>query len=233
MATHIASVVQAGSPAHRRQHDSLLAGVEKRVLVWMAERLPKAVNSDHLTALGLASMFGVGLAFWLAAWYPTIALPLVPVLLAVNWFGDSLDGTLARVRQRQRPRYGFYVDHVIDLVGSVALFAGLAASGFMDPRMALGALTAFLLVSAESYLATHSRGVFNMSFLGWGPTEMRILVAIGAVRLVWGASVTPLGFGPFRLFDLGGAIAIAGLAIAFIALTARNARSLYEEETTW
>jgi len=218
---------------HLRQHHSVLAGAEKRALVWIAERLPPRVNSDHLTALGLCSMIGVGAAFWVAARHPFVALPLVPVLLAVNWFGDSLDGTLARVRQRQRPRYGFYVDHVVDVTGSVALFGGLAASGYMDPRLASAVLVAFLLLSAESYLATCTRGIFNMSFLGWGPTELRILLAAGALKLLWGSTVEPFGLDPVRLFDAGGAIALVGMLAAFVILAVRNGRALYQEETTW
>src|SRR5204863_529945 len=101
--------------------------------------------------------------------------------LAANWFGDSLDGTLARVRDQQRPRYGYYVDHVIDLAGAAALFAGIAASGLMQMWIALALAAAFFLVSAESYLATHARGLFRLSFAGFGPTELRLVLAAGAV----------------------------------------------------
>ena len=106
----------------------------------------------------------------------------VVVSLATNWFGDSLDGTVARVRGQQRPRYGFYVDHVIDVAGTTLLLAGIACSGLMNPFIALVTLVLFLIVSAESYLATHAVGVFRMSFLGFGPTELRLVVAAGAVR---------------------------------------------------
>ena len=104
--------------------------------------------------------------------------------LLLNWFGDSLDGTVARVRDQQRPRYGYYVDHVIDLAGTALLFAGLAASGYMSPTIATLVVAAFFLVSAETYLATHARGVFKMAFIGVGPTELRILLAAGAIALI-------------------------------------------------
>ena len=104
--------------------------------------------------------------------------------LLLNWFGDSLDGTVARVRDQQRPRYGYYVDHVIDLAGTALLFAGLAASGLMSPLIATLVVAAFFLVSAEAYLATHARGVFKMAFIGVGPTELRILMAAGAIALI-------------------------------------------------
>lgn len=216
---------------HTRVHESLLAGPEKRALVWMARRMPAWVTSDHLTALGLVSMAGVGLSFWLTGSRPSIGVPLVVACLALNWFGDSLDGTVARVRDQQRPRYGFYVDHVIDLAGTAMLFAGLGASGFMSPLVAVLVVAAYFLVCAESYLATHSRGVFTMAFMGVGPTELRILLAIGALRLIDGPFVSPFGLGPVRLFDIGGVIGAAGMVAAFIVTSSANARALYVEET--
>ena len=181
---------------HVRQHNSILAAAEKRALIWMATRLPRWVNSDHLSGLGLASMAGAGLAFVLAASDPVAGASLVVLCLLLNWFGDSLDGTLARVRDQQRPRYGYYVDHVIDLAGTAMLFAGLAASGYMSPAIAALVVAAFFMVSAETYLATHSRGVFKMAFLGVGPTELRILLAAGALALINTPMVSPFGRGP-------------------------------------
>jgi phosphatidylglycerophosphate synthase len=168
-------------------------------------------------------------SFWLAQ-YGLPALVGVVVSLALNWFGDSLDGTLARVRRQERPRFGFYVDHVIDIAGASMLFGGLAASGFMSPVVALGVLSAYLLVSAEVYLATHVRGVFRMTFLGVGPTELRILLAVGVAALAWRPMVSPFGFGPFRLFDVGGVVAIAGMVVAFVAAAVRNTRALFDAE---
>jgi phosphatidylglycerophosphate synthase len=139
-----------------RSLTSVLAPIEKRTLTWIARRLPPWVNSDHLTILALVGMAGVGGAYWLAHITP-VGLPLAVVGLAVNWFGDSLDGTLARVRNQQRPRYGFYVDHVVDAVGAVFLFAGLGASGYMDWTVAAGLLVAYLLLVVETFLATHTR----------------------------------------------------------------------------
>ena len=141
---------------------SVLAPLEKRVLLWMAVRMPSWVHSDHLTGLALAAMLGAGLSFWLASVTP-IGLVLVAVCLAVNWFGDSLDGTLARVRHHERPRYGFYVDHVVDLFGTLFLLAGLAISGYMAPLLAVALLAVYFMLSAEIYLATHTIGRFTMS----------------------------------------------------------------------
>ena len=117
-----------------RIHTSLLASIEKRCLIWMAHRLPAAINSDHLTALAAPAMLAAGLCYWIAPVGP-LALWGVVVMLAVNWFGDSLDGTLARVRHQERPRYGFYVDHVLDAVGLLFLIGGLMLGGFMSPAI--------------------------------------------------------------------------------------------------
>ena len=123
-----------------RQSDSILVTVERRCLVWMASRLPRWLNSDHLTGLALLSMAMAGAAYW-AARSNRYWLVAVVVCLALNWFGDSLDGTLARVRQQQRPRYGFYVDHVVDCFGVLFLLGGMALSGFMSPLIATNVTT--------------------------------------------------------------------------------------------
>ena len=214
---------------HVRVHRAVTATLEKRALVWIAERLPLSINSDHLSALSLIAMAGAGLSFAAFRLTPWAALAVVLSLVA-NWLGDSLDGTLARVRNHQRPRYGFYVDHVIDVAGTTFLMAGLAGSGLMHPLLAAALLAAYLLVSSEAYLATHARGVFHMSFFGVGPTELRIVLAAGAIKV----AATPwiaLGDGySVRLFDLGGLIAAAGLAMTFIVSSIRNARALYLAE---
>lgn len=224
-----ASQAEQRPGVHVRQHGSVLADAEKRLLVWLAHRLPRRINADHLTALGAFGTLAAGAAFAAAAW-DRRALLLVPLMLAVNWFGDSLDGTVARVRGHQRPRYGYYLDHAIDLVNATALFTGMAFSGLMDPRLGLALLTGYILLCAESFLATHAVGVFRISFSGIGPTELRILLSAGALVAVTLPVVSPFGFGPVALFDLGGAISVAGMAIAFAVSTWRNARTLYRAE---
>lgn len=213
---------------HTREHRSLLASAEKRLLLAVAQRLPHWLSSDHLTLLGLLSMAAAGLAFaaigtsrWGAA-----ALALA---LTANWFGDSLDGTLARVRDRQRPRYGYYVDHVIDLAGTAALVTGMAASGLMQPSIALALLSAYFLVSAETYLATHAVGVFRLSCAGIGPTELRILIAAGGFYVAAHPWVDVAGH-VVRLLDVSGLVAAAGLVTVFVASAIRNARALYVAE---
>jgi archaetidylinositol phosphate synthase len=214
---------------HVREYRSPLAAGEKRVLIWLAERMPPFVNSDHLTLLGFFGILSSGIGFWVSA-REVRALFLVIAGLAVNWFGDSLDGTLARVRSRQRPRYGYYTDHVLDLIGTAILVIGMALSGFMSPLVALGFLVAYLLVMAEVFLSTHVQRVFRMSFMGFGPTELRILLAIGTLFLFRKPVVRIAGAGPFLLFDVGGIVSIAGLTLALLVSAFRNIRALYREE---
>ena len=212
----------------KRVQQSILAPAEKRILVWLARRMPARVNSDHLTALGFTAMLLAGASYAMARWYPP-ALLLATLFLALNWLGDSLDGTLARVRNQLRPRYGFYVDHLLDSFGALALMGGLALSGYVQERIALGMLIAFLLLSIEVYLATYTIGDFHLSFWKFGPTEVRVLLAIGNVALLTHPHIHILG-AEFRLFDFGGSIAIAGMAAMTAISGLRHLRYLYRLE---
>ncbi len=211
-----------------RNSTGLLTAVERRVLIWLAARMPARVNSDHLTALGLVSMLLVGVSFAVSSRFP-FALWGVVVFLALNWFGDSLDGTLARVRGHQRPRYGFYVDHILDTFGALFVLGGLAISGHMTPLIAAGFLITYYILSIEVYLATYCIGKFQMSFWGWGPTELRILLAIGALMLFEKPIVSIAGV-PLPLFDVGGMVAGVGLTLTAIVSAAQNTRRLYRAE---
>src|SRR5262245_32121648 len=214
--------------AHIREHRSLLAEGERRLLIGIARRLPPWINSDHLTLVGLLAMPLAGLAFAHIPAAPGSAAAFA-LALAANWFGDSLDGTLARVRNQQRPRYGYYVDHVIDLAGTAALFAGIGWSGLMHPAIAIAVVAAYFLVAAESFLMTHAAGVFRISFAGFGPTELRILLAIGALVVVNKPWVDVAGVHA-RLFDVGGVVGSVGLVAAFAVSAIRNTRALYLAE---
>ena len=209
-----------------RVHASFLAAAEKRALVWMAERMPACVNSDHLTFLGFAAQIATGVCYALAARDRRMLLAAI-VCLAVNWFGDSLDGTLARVRQRQRPRYGFYVDHMIDSIGAVAMMGGLALSGYMHPVIAIGLLIGFLLLSIQSYLATYTLGEFHLSLWHFGPTELRVLLAVGNLAMSRWAWVIHRRY---RLFDIGGGIGLAVMIVMLVAVSLKNTVRLYREE---
>ena len=207
---------------------SVLSPLEKRVLLFLASRMPARINSDHLTGLALVAMLGAGFAFWAAGTWPACVV-LVVVCLALNWFGDSLDGTLARVRKHERPRYGYYVDHMVDMFGMLFLFGGLALSGYMNPLLALGLVVAYLMMSIEVYLAAHVLGQFQITYLMMGPTELRIVLSIGALWLLVKPNVIILGHA-FRLFDVGGAVAIVGLLMILVMTTVAHTRALYIAE---
>jgi archaetidylinositol phosphate synthase len=211
-----------------RKQLSLLAPMEKRCLVFLAHRMPFWINSDHLTVLGLAGLFCAGLSYWYAQW-SKVGLILAIVCLGINWFGDSLDGTLARVRNRQRPRYGFYVDHVIDSFGALLLLSGLALSGYMSERIAAGLLIAFLLLSIEVYLATYTIGTFHLSFWKFSPTELRLLLMIGNGALFFQPMVEIFG-GHYRLFDVGGLIGIIGMGMMLVTAIWKHTAVLYRAE---
>jgi len=211
-----------------RLQESLTAAAERKALAWLAARLPAWVNSDHLTLLGFVAMLLAGASYAFARNH-RCGLLLATFFLALNWFGDSLDGTLARLRNRQRPRYGFYVDHMVDTFGGFFLMGGLAMSGFIDWRIAAGMFVAFLMLSIEVYLATYTVGTFRLSFAKFGPTEIRILLALGNVELWLHPGARILG-SSYRLFDAGGIIAIAGMSLMLVVSTILNTLKLYRAE---
>ena len=212
----------------RRVNQSLTASIEKRALHWMAERAPKWLSSDQLTLMGFSAQVGAGICYALSR-YNRLALLLVIVCLALNWLGDSLDGTLARVRRQQRPRYGFYVDHMADIFGAVALMCGLGYSGLLHWQTAIAMLVAFLLLSSESYLATYTLSCFELSQGIFGPTEIRILLIIGNLALLHNPYATLFGH-KILLFDVGGTIAAAGMFVMAILVTLRHTAQLYRQE---
>jgi archaetidylinositol phosphate synthase len=214
--------------AARRVHEALTAPVEKRVLLWMAARMPGWVTSDGLTVLGLGAQVGAGVGYALAQWNRW-ALVGVIVCVVLNWFGDSMDGTLARVRGQQRPRYGFYVDHIVDVLGAVAMMSGMACSGLVHWSVATGMLIAFLVLSSESYLATYTLSRFELSQGMFGPTEIRLLLIAGNVALLRSPYAVILGH-RWWLFDVGGVVATVGMAGIALMLTVRHTVQLYREE---
>ncbi|MGD0444410.1 MAG: CDP-alcohol phosphatidyltransferase family protein [Edaphobacter sp.] len=211
-----------------RVNKALTASLEKRALHWMAEHAPQWLTSDQLTLLGLSAQIGAGV-FYALSRYNRGALLLAILCIVLNWLGDSLDGTLARVRHQQRPRYGFYVDHMVDLFGSLALMGGLALSGLLHWQTAIAMLIAFLLLSSESYLATYTLSRFQLSQGLFGPTEIRILLIIGNLALLRNPYSTLFGH-TMLLFDLGGTIAAVSMFATAIFTTLRHTAQLYREE---
>jgi phosphatidylglycerophosphate synthase len=154
---------------------------------------------------------------------------LVNLCIVLNWLGDSMDGTLARVRNQQRPRFGFYVDHMVDLLGATALMSGLALSGLVHWPIAAAMLIGFLLLSGESYLVTYTLGRFEMSQGIFGPTEIRILLIIGNLALMRSPYATLFG-DKYLLFDIGGIIAAICMFIMLAVTAMRHTTQLYRQE---
>lgn len=228
MSTNLFPIAETGFKNAQRINRSLTASLEKRILTSLAVHAPRWVTSDRLTVLGLFAQVAAGLCYGLCR-YGRRALVLVSICIVVNWLGDSLDGTLARVRRQQRPRYGFYVDHMVDVFGAVALLGGIGFSGLLHWQVAIAMLISFLLLATESYLATYTLGCFQMSQGLFGPTELRILLIAGNLVALHHAKAT-IFHHPMLLFDLGGVIAAAGMFLASVAITARHTKELYEQE---
>jgi phosphatidylglycerophosphate synthase len=211
-----------------RQQTSLLAPLERVCLSWLARNMPEWVKPDHLTLLGFGAMLVAGACYALAKWWVP-ALLIVNVCLAINWFGDSLDGTLARARNKQRPRYGFYVDHIIDAFGILFIICGLALSGYMTWTIALAVLVVYFMISIDVYLATYTIGTFKLSFYKVSPTELRILLAVGNLRAMGHPTTHAMG-DTYLFFDIGAVIAIALMAVVLVVSVTRNTISLYRAE---
>lgn len=213
--------------AKREQH-GILASAERQMLEWMASRLPAWVHSDHLTSLGLLAMLAAG-ASYAGSQYNNLLLHAVNACLLLNWVGDSLDGTLARFRNRLRPRYGFYVDHILDTFSMSFLFGGLARSGYMSPPIVALVLIAYFMLCINVYLATYTLGTFRISFGKFSPTELRLLLALGNLVLLYKPTVHILGRNHL-LFDIGGMIAAVLMVGILITSTVRNIHVLYNAE---
>jgi phosphatidylglycerophosphate synthase len=213
MATNSAPGPEGFEPA-RRELTGLTSSLERRALAWLAARTPPGIGPDHLTILGVAGLGMAGAAYAASSRWPWLLL-VVNGGLALNWLGDSLDGTLARYRRRTRPRYGHYVDHVVDALGAVALLAGLAASGWITAWLALGLLVAYLLFLVHMGYAAHTTGRFTMSYGGLGGTELRIGLAIVNVIVLLRPTVS-FGNVTVLLLDVLGGLALVGMASVLV-----------------
>ncbi|MBX6362731.1 MAG: CDP-alcohol phosphatidyltransferase family protein [Gemmatimonadetes bacterium] len=174
-----------------REMTSLLAGAERRLLRAIAARLPYRILSDHLTLVGVLGAIGAGAAYALSSLHPGW-LWVASAMLAVNWFGDSLDGTLARVRRAERPRYGYYLDHAVDAFDTAVIGIGIGLSPYVNLELALVLVVLYLMLSINVYLETSVFGVFKMAYGIVGPTEVRLLLIVGNAvlffaPLAWGA----------------------------------------------
>ena len=203
-----------------RSKEFLLARQEARVLEWIARRLPAWVMPDHLTALGVVAALGIAAAYLLSNG-AEVWLWAASALLVVHWLGDSLDGTLARVRKIERPTYGYYLDHLVDALATALIGLGLGLSPYMLLSVGLVIVIAYLVLSINTYLETYAFGVFTLGYGRIGPTEVRILL-IGLNTLL----ALGVGLG-FHVGDLGLTVLdLVGLGIAGVMLTTLVARAV-------
>ena len=212
----------------KRIQESILAPYEKKILIGIASRLPSFINSDHLTILGFAAGCLSGLFYYFAR-IDHLCLWVVNILIFLNWFGDSLDGTLARVRNKQRPRYGYYVDHVLDALATSAMLWGMAFSGYIHSSLALMTLCVYLIMSINAYLSESIFGSFQISYWKFSPTELRILMIIGNCYVYYKPAVNLFSY-HFLLFDAGYIIGLFILFIMLLSQITRNIIKLYNEE---
>jgi phosphatidylglycerophosphate synthase len=162
---------------HRRVNDILLGPIERPAIQWLVERLPHWVTPDHLTFFGFAASILIGVSYYLTT-FDKNYLWLANLGFFLNWFGDSLDGNLARYRKIERPRYGFFIDHTIDTVSEMAIFIGIGLSPYVDLTLALLALIGYLCMANLVYITTSVKGVFKISYGKLGPTEVRVIAMI-------------------------------------------------------
>ena len=203
-----------------REPNFLLAPVERRVLPWLANRLPAWMLPDHLTALGIVAAVAIGVAYGLSndgsAW-----LWIASGLLVVHWFADSLDGTLARVRKIERPRYGYYLDHLTDAVSTAAIGIGLGLSPHMLLSTGLIIVVAYLVMSINVYLEAFAFGRFRLGYGRLGPTEARVALVALNLALALGVGLR------FELWGIGlSALDVVGLVAAALMLVLLAVRAI-------
>jgi phosphatidylglycerophosphate synthase len=178
----------------QREMTFLLAGPERRLLRWTAARLPPGLMPDHLTVIGLLGALICATGYGLSPRHPGW-LWLASAGLLVNWFGDSLDGTLARVRKIERPKYGYYLDHMMDAITTIIIGTGLGLSPFVALPVALVTVILYLCLSINVYLESEVHGVFDMGYSVFGPTELRIVLVLANAGLfagvLWGGFSGP------------------------------------------
>ena len=210
----------------RRELTFLLAEPERRLLRWIAARLPAWVTSDQLTALGVLAATAAGAAYALSG-HHSAWLWAASAMLVVQWFGDSLDGTLARVRHAERPRYGYYLDHVVDAYSTAAIGIGLGVSPYVSFGIALGLVVVYLVLSINVYLESAVFGAFRLAYGRLGPTEIRLILIAFNTGLVLQHQLTGPGAVPVRIVA-DAVVAAAGLGmLAMLAVRFRqNLRAL-------
>ena len=214
-----------------RIQTSVLNGIEKKVLVKMANHLPSWVTSDILTMIGVLGALLTGTGFVLT-YFSYQWLWLSSLGLIINWFGDSLDGTLARVRNTQRPIYGYYLDHNTDLLCQLAIFGGIGLSPMMNMGVAMLVLVMYLMLEVYVSINAHLKGEFRLTYAKLGPTELRVLIIILNTIVIFSPhlqqfSRTYMLFGSeitFRFMDYAGCIIAVIMFMMYLVYFIKDAR---------
>lgn len=211
----------------QRIQTSIINGVEKRVLVWLAERQPRWVTSDMLTLVGVVGAFLTGLGFYLTH-YDINWLWLSSAGLIINWYGDSLDGTLARVRNCQRPLYGYYIDHTVDCINEAFMFIGAGLSPLVDIDLALYVFVLYLFMTINVSINAHLKSEFRLTYAKLGPTEFRLIIVIANTVLILFPNLVTytltLGRRAYTTLDLVAIAIIVLLAVIYLATIIADAR---------
>lgn len=217
---------------HKRETTTLLSFIEKPVLKFLASRLPKFITPDFLTITGVVGSFITGLGYYLSL-YNDYFLWLASLGLLVNWFGDSLDGTIARFRQIERPKYGFFIDHTLDSISMVVIGIGVGLSPYARFDFVLLALVSYLLISILVYIRTFIIGVFSISYYGFGPTEVRIfIIIVNTLVFYFGAAQFQLLGFDMTILDVAALFFAFVLFMFFIVSVIIDGRKLNLEEST-
>jgi len=218
-----------------RIQTSILNALEKKVLVWLAERQPKWMTSDILTYIGTFGAVVIAAGYILSAWNINF-LWLSSLGFVINWYGDSLDGTLARVRRTQRPVYGYYIDHTVDCINEFIMFIGIGLSGLMHFSLAMVILAVYFMLTINVSINAHLKKEFRLTYAKLGPTEFRILAIIAntvlaLVRPISEFALTFFIFGrEFTLasLDIVGIIVLLVLAVIYLTTIVRDGRGYAE-----
>ncbi len=215
---------------HTRVNKALLSKLERSSLNWFAKRMPAWVTPDKLTLFGFLGTILIGVSYFLTNQNPAF-LWLANLGLVINWFGDSLDGSLARYRKIERPRYGFFVDHTIDGLGEVIIMVGIGLSPYLDFRIAMVALVGYLLLGNLVYITTYIRNEFRISYAGLSPTEVRLILILANIMVFFfGNAKIQTGLGLYSVYDFIIMALIVLLFSIYLWMLYSHATQLAKEE---
>jgi phosphatidylglycerophosphate synthase len=211
---------------HDRVNDILLGPLERPTLQWFCEHMPEWMTPDKLTIIGILGSVIIFVGYVLSNEHPAF-LWLASFGFVINWFGDSLDGSLARHRKIERPKYGFFVDHTVDAFSQLLIFAGLGLSPYISFNVAILALVGYMMISVYIYVDTYVTGLFKISYGKFGPTEIRaVAILLNVIFFIWANPTIELWFGTVAIYDIVAAAIATILFFIFIFSITKRAAEL-------